>query len=68
MMLTLFLPVVEERTLPDRVTNWKFKYMVGKVANSNTTLSEAGLGYTSMSSKKVETLSFFSHQDNFSHK
>ena len=42
--------------------------MVGKVANSNTTLSEAGLGYTSMSSKKVETLSFFSHQDNFSHK
>ena len=46
MMLTLFLPVAEERTFPDGVTNWKFKFMVGKVANSNTTLSEAGLGYT----------------------
>ena len=45
-MLTLFLPVVEERTFPDGETNWKFKFMVGKVANSNTTLSEAGLGYT----------------------
>jgi hypothetical protein len=38
MMLTLFLPVVDERTFPDRETNWKFKFIVGKVSNSNTTL------------------------------
>ena len=46
MTLTLFLPIVEERTFPDGETNWKFKLIAGSVANSNTTLFEAGLGYT----------------------
>ena len=44
-MLTLFLPVVDESTFPDRETNWKFKFIVGKIANSKTTLFVAGLGY-----------------------
>ena len=46
MTLTLFLPFVEERIFPDGETNWKFKFIVGNVTNSNTNCVDAGLGYT----------------------